>query len=572
MPSLRLLLLAVLPSLAACANEASQIPPGDVSGGETDPAAPQGGAEGRDARNAPAPAASGAPRLVFPAPGTTATSSTPNLRWALPAGATGAHVTICRDRTCTAVEHDLAAPGTSVRVPRALGRGLHFVKLAAVSASGDVASSAVVAPIRVRARPSTIDTAWGASPDFDGDGFSDLATAEGGAVTVRRGSPRGLSAEPDAILTLPAGASLVVPASAGDVNGDGFGDMLVAYVDAEQRGRVALLLGSEAGLSGRPDWFLAEASSAAPPHAAGAGDLDGDGFADVVVTTGSGDLLVFRGSEGSLRGVPDAVLAGAYDDVAPAGDVNGDGFADLLARRHAGEKGDAPVVDVLAGSARGLVKAPLATLTAASAGASSRFAVAFASAGDVDGDGLADVAIAETTSLFPWRVHVYAGAALASSTAPSWVVPSPAYAGSKGATLAPAGDVNGDGFDDLFVGSPESLYGVTTVQPLLTRAVLVPGGAAGPSAGAAQSFGLAGGVTDFDGSFGATVAGLGDVDGDGFADVFLGVGQVLSPALITQSFGYVHRGSAAGASTSPSATVAGAPGDALFGRGIARAF
>jgi hypothetical protein len=215
-----------------------------------------------------------------------------------------------------------------------------------------------------------------ATADVNGDGFGDLIAGapayddlwrDEGRVTVYLGSPGGLSSTPawtrygrqrDARF----GTQV---ANAGDVNGDGFEDVLVAApefdrivagkqhfvgeLDPHERfgteeGRVQLFLGSAAGLSSLPQRTLTgiERGERFGASLAGAGDVNGDGFDDVLIgatgkSDGLGALFLFAGTAAGLGPLPVWIEIGPQVDagwgsvVGPAGDVNEDGFADLVA-------------------------------------------------------------------------------------------------------------------------------------------------------------------------------------------------------------------------------------------------
>jgi hypothetical protein len=139
-------------------------------------------------------------------------------------------------------------------------------------------------------------------------------------------------------------------ASAGDVNGDGFSDVIVGarLFDNGQtdEGRAFVYHGSASGLSTTPNW-TAESNQAVAYFGfsvASAGDVNGDGFSDVIVgaypfdngETDEGRAFVYHGSASGLSTTPNwtaesnqAVAQFGYS-VASAGDVNGDGFSDVI--------------------------------------------------------------------------------------------------------------------------------------------------------------------------------------------------------------------------------------------------
>jgi len=208
-------------------------------------------------------------------------------------------------------------------------------------------------------------------------------------------------------------------------------------------------------------------------------------------------------------------LAGAHfgSSVASAGDVNHDGMADLIV--------GAPDYDVPGGTSTqegrafvymGSATGPGTQPAWTASGTLTRFGVSVSAAGDVNGDGFGDVIVGETGA--PGRASVYLGSPSGPSTAPAWVAGNNGSTPNYGASVASAGDVNGDGYDDVIVGAP-GLGGPP-------RAYLYQGSSAGPAltpswTGSPQPGGL-GGATEF----GAAVSGAGDVNGDGYDDVLVG--------------------------------------------------
>jgi hypothetical protein len=345
---------------------------------------------------------------------------------------------------------------------------------------------------------------------------------------------------------------------AGDVNGDGFADVIVGagLYDAGQmdEGAAFVFLGSAAGIAdGNPSTAHAQlesnqARARVGRSVSGAGDVNGDGFADVIVgapyydagETDEGAAFVFLGSAAGIAdGNPSTAHAQIESNqadaelglsVSGAGDVNDDGFADVIVGAvlyDAGESAEGAAF-VFLGSAAGIADGDPSTAHAQleSNQDSARLGFSVSGAGDVNDDGFADVIVG---AIIYYAGEGSEGAAfmfLGSATGIADGGPSTAHAQLEsnqadarlGWSVSGAGDVNGDGFADVIVGA--HYYDADEIGE--GAAFVFLGSAAGiadgnPSTAHAQLESNQAGAR-----LGNAVSGAGDVNGDGFADVIVG--------------------------------------------------
>jgi len=302
---------------------------------------------------------------------------------------------------------------------------------------------------------------------------------------VRRRDPA-LTRPPDRTLddSVEEGARFGAALSTGDFNGDGYADLAVGspydYDTDFQQGRVYVYFGSASGLGASPGWI--GAGSQAGEHygtsLAGTGDIDGDGFSDLVVGAPDydkpagplfsildcGRVFVHRGGPTAphleARG---ATLEGWGNDrfgaaVAHVGDVDGDGHSDIGigSPTYSDLLGTEGRAAVHAGSAQGLKPQPLWTQDGLES--KSQFGAALCGAGDVNGDGLDDVLVGAPfedsfSGVDAGRARLYLGPLPAGAT--PFRSPAGSLASSEaGAALANAGDLNGDGWSDFLIGAP----------------------------------------------------------------------------------------------------------------------
>ncbi|MEZ4652808.1 MAG: FG-GAP-like repeat-containing protein [Candidatus Eisenbacteria bacterium] len=319
--------------------------------------------------------------------------------------------------------------------------------------------------------------------DTDGDGYEDVlvsgpgfdhGVSNQGIVYLYRGSAAGLAATPS---WSAAGGEAVAGfgtdvASAGDVNGDGFGDVVVGMplhdssrgVDA---GGAVLYFGSASGLTTTGKIvFKADQATAHLGFSVASCDVNGDGYSDVLCgapdyddgQTDEGAVFVYYGNPVGMSTTPSQILqrniggAGFGYSVSSAGDVNADGYGDVIVGSPYVSPGGS--ASVYLGSPSGLGAAPVFTYNA-SASVGGHFGNAVASSGDVNRDGYGDVVVgAPSYSGSQGRIFVFLGTATGVEFAYRFANEGSAAGDSYGTALAGAGDMDGDGFPDLAVGSP----------------------------------------------------------------------------------------------------------------------
>jgi hypothetical protein len=186
---------------------------------------------------------------------------------------------------------------------------------------------------------------------------------------------------------------------------------------------------------------------------------------------------------------------------------------------------------------------------------SAQFGYDVAAAGDVNGDGYADVIVGA-----PWiaAAYLFHGSATgipdssADTASAAITTSSPSDHSSLGASVAAAGDLNGDGYGDVIVGNPA--FEFPSDRPR-SEAFVYYGSASGV-AGGDVSTAPTHLTTDQAGAQFGIVAGAGDLDGDGYADVIVGApfwddGEVVQAGAV-----FLFRGSATGIASGDTTTAA----------------
>ena len=351
--------------------------------------------------------------------------------------------------------------------------------------------------------------------DVDGDGYADLI------VGARRGTlPGGPGAAGTAYVYSGATGAVLWQfggpwtydefgrsvSDAGDVNGDGFADVIVGSPWADPG--FLNWSGSAFVYSGATGQILLQFNGQSPSAelgsaVSGAGDIDGDGVPDLIVgawgtNLQTGAAYVYSGATGLVLWQLDGQAMGDLmgSAVSGAGDVNGDGYADFAVGARWADHGgldDSGTVYVYSG-ATGLL------LWQFDGQNINDEIGAVSDVGDVNQDGFDDIIVGGDVVNSAFILSGESGLVLHQLAGQGgWEA--------FGTSVSGAGDVDGDGSPDVLVGAPWSDSGVGAVY-------LFSG-----TTGRLITQLLSSGRSD---NFGHSVAGAGDVDGDGLSDLIVG--------------------------------------------------
>ena len=352
---------------------------------------------------------------------------------------------------------------------------------------------------------------------------------------------------------------------AGDVNGDGYADVVIGADRYKQfTGRTYVYLGHASGLSATPIFTATgeDVNNHFGYSAGTAGDVNGDGYDDIIVGAYhykefTGRVYVYAGNANGLSTSPVLTITGEGPNiyfgrsVGTAGDVNGDGYDDVIVAAQAYDDWTGRVY-IYAGSPSGLGAAPI--FTAVGEGPSNSFGRSVGTAGDVNGDGYSDVVVgAPGYGDFQGRIYVYAGSADGLGTVPAFTATGQGANGHFGYSAGTAGDVNRDGYDDLIVGAD--------CQGKNTGWIYV---FAGSSNGLSVTPIFAATGEGEHNHFGYSVGAAGDVNGDGYDDVIVGAFHY------NDSTGrvYIYPGNGDGLSSTPILSATGEGPASSFGRSV----
>ena len=323
--------------------------------------------------------------------------------------------------------------------------------------------------------------------------------------------------------------------SAGDMNGDCYSEVIVgAYANdagGSNAGRTYVYLNSMTGPDIADEYFTgATAGDLFGFSVSSIGDVNGDGFNDIIIGalyndangSNAGRAYIFFGGN-ITNNTADIILSGTNPDdlfgisVSSAGDVNGDGFSDVIVGANGN---DVFVTADNAGRAYiflgGSTMDTAADVTVNGSTAGDNFGISVSSAGDVNGDGFSDVIVGasynDAWDVEAGRAYIYFGGSLMNSVSDVTLTGASAY-DFFGGSVSSAGDVNRDGFSDVIVGADRNDAGGADAG----RAYIFFGNSVMNNTADVILTGETTG--DF---FGFSVSSAGDVNSDGFSDVIAG--------------------------------------------------
>jgi hypothetical protein len=469
----------------------------------------------------------GVPGILKPAPGeNTGTNTRPVFSWRAAADADAYELQADDSPDFGSIDYEWSnlsgtsyTPASKLDASGAVPVGTrYYLRLRALDAAGNAGSWSNGSALRY-VNVGRFDN------DFNGDGYADaIVGAYGygsnqGRAYIYYGGP---SMDNAADITMSGSAGSFFGysvASAGDVNSDGYADAIVgAYSYGSGAGRAYIYYGG-ASMDNVAEVTLPGSGYRFGTSVAAAGDVNADGFADVIVgaeaySSNTGQAYIYYGGGSSMDTDADVTMTGQASQnyfgfsVASAGDVNGDGFADAIVGGHRYFFGTGRAYIYYGGSL--MNPNPDADVIMDGESTSQSFGYSVASAGDVNGDGYAD-AIVGGYNMQPGRAYIYYGGIdIELNPAANVTMLGESPFDDYGVSVASAGDVNRDGYADALVGAPA--WGSNN-----GRAYIYYGGAAmNPVADVPPLTGEAGD------RLGVSVAQAGDLNADGYPDVIVG--------------------------------------------------
>lgn len=373
--------------------------------------------------------------------------------------------------------------------------------------------------------------------------------------------------------------------AAADLDGDGRSDIVAAepqWTDGAgvQCGRALAFCGTPAGPdSTRCATWVGDKDNNVGSQIAEAGDVNADGFEDLLIAEippgtdpRAGRVRLYLGGQRVGAIVPSWTVVGQSRESAigssmsAAGDVNHDGYDDVLVGEPAMTDSllHEGIVRLYTGSATGL--SPDAKWRARGGQAGASMGGWMSRLGDVNGDGFDDVLVAANTwdgaAVDCGQARVFLGGGTGVAARPTWTFDGASPNSHLGTMVSGAGDVNGDGYDDALIGEPQ--YSEED-RPERGRALIFFGGPGGPSP---DPDWVALGLAAYS-HLGYYVLGIGDVDADGYDDVAIVTSQYTEGERIHLGMVEVYRGGKKGCESTAAWRTIGGRADCHLGHTVA---
>jgi len=340
--------------------------------------------------------------------------------------------------------------------------------------------------------------------DLNADGYDDfIVSGQQSLISVFFGSEN-IDTIADVLIALDGKFSGPAVSEAGDVNGDGYDDIIIGL---SNNGDIAYIFLGGVQMDSIADVVLIETSklSTFGSTVSTAGDVNGDGYSDVIVGNHleMKAYIYFGGPE--MNNVADIILVDRSprssefgDRVSDAGVVNGDGYSDVIVGAPLHDDGYGRAYIYFGGSAMDTASDIVLTGLTSSDG----FGYEVSCAGDINRDGFSDVIVgAIIYNSFTGRAYIFLGGLAMNNTA-DVILKGSSPENYFGYTLDGV-DINGDGYSDVIVGGRYENF-----------ANIYKGGVSMDSTVDFIFTGI--------GYFGQSVSGAGDINGDGNSDFLVG--------------------------------------------------
>ncbi|SFM90929.1 Por secretion system C-terminal sorting domain-containing protein [Chitinophaga sp. YR627] len=377
------------------------------------------------------------------------------------------------------------------------------------------------------------------------------ANGGNGAVFVYYGSIRGIVPFTYTLLTpnTPGGQYGVALGTGGDLNGDGYDDVVLNADDStHQQGGIAVYYGSSSGVTTTPEIVYGDPSyGTLGISIAISKDVTGDAFDDIIIGSGSashgqaneGTITIIPGSDWGVSFTPWIVIEGNQaglrlgSRIVAAGDINNDGYNDIaVTATHQ--------VLTFMGGPDGMATTPTNTLNI---NLSVEDALAIAGGGDINGDGYTDIILGipyySNDQSGEGATYIYHGGSTGIGATPATILEGNQEGAGYGFDIEFAGDINNDGYADIIVGSPNQENGSQEREGM---AFVYYGRATGinPVPASTIQSNQSGAI------LGYSVSSAGDVNNDGNSDVLIGA-IAFSNGQVAEGAAFVYHGGAGSA-------------------------